>query len=517
MKINIYLLLRISLCFILIPEITTAQNKSIKISPEIAYQKKLRTIVEANPENIKAHQAFIKSFKQNDPSLDMQYKIWINRFPKSFIIPFEIGRAYAMQGNPKAKEYLLKTVKLKPDLAEAWYFLGSDAAGAGDYLTAGDLFAKAIKANPKKAEYRFSYAYSFRNSEHSKYDSLMLDVAFRFVNTDIGAIALVNLASNAESQSEKIAYYEQLYKRYIKLPTNEALIGMEWYFDLLLNTEPEKAFNLALTIAFETSKAQPSWAYRVNVSRNILHSKYLLKNNKYFEANEVLKKIELKNILYAVSIDAEETLLLLKAEVADAMSQTKAAYDSLVIYYSKKPSDKLYEAIISYAKKLEIDQNQVNCEIKNLRQQGAELATDFSLEQYLTEEKISLSDFKGKVVLLTYWFPGCWPCRIEFPHFETVIKRFNNQEVAYLAINTEKSQDDYVVPYMKSNGYSFIPLRDQPRDRGNLPAPGVPKNYLIDQQGRIIFSNFRINKNNERMLELMISELLSYSDSETTQ
>lgn len=51
-------------------------------------------------------------------------------------------------------------------------------------------------------------------------------------------------------------------------------------------------------------------------------------------------------------------------------------------------------------------------------------------------------------------------------------------------------------------------LRDDPkRNKGNLSASGAPTNYLVDQTGRIIFSHFHINDQNERTLELMISEL----------
>ena len=61
---------------------------------------------------------------------------------------------------------------------------------------------------------------------------------------------------------------------------------------------------------------------------------------------------------------------------------------------------------------------------------------------------------------------------------------------------------------MKSSGYSFIPLKDEEDKRGNLVAPGAPTNYLIDGNGRIIFKNFRTDGNNERVLELMISETI---------
>ncbi len=66
-----------------------------------------------------------------------------------------------------------------------------------------------------------------------------------------------------------------------------------------------------------------------------------------------------------------------------------------------------------------------------------------------------------------------------------------------------------MIPFLKSSGYTFTPLaEDEKRDKGNLPSPGAPTNYLIDQDGRIIYSNFMIHGDNERMLELMIESML---------
>ena len=63
---------------------------------------------------------------------------------------------------------------------------------------------------------------------------------------------------------------------------------------------------------------------------------------------------------------------------------------------------------------------------------------------------------------------------------------------------------------MKSSGYSFIPLKDNdkwvkgPLDNRNA----APVNFLIDQEGKIIFSNFRTDNKNEATLKMMINSLL---------
>lgn len=62
---------------------------------------------------------------------------------------------------------------------------------------------------------------------------------------------------------------------------------------------------------------------------------------------------------------------------------------------------------------------------------------------------------------------------------------------------------------MKSSGYTFIPLQNDPKwDKGTLYASGAPVNFLIDRQGRIVFSQFFINEENYDMFETMIAEMI---------
>ena len=91
------------------------------------------------------------------------------------------------------------------------------------------------------------------------------------------------------------------------------------------------------------------------------------------------------------------------------------------------------------------------------------------------------------------------------------MKKFKGEKFVYLGINITAEQDDYVVPFMKSSGYSFIPLKDNdkwvkgPLDNRNA----APVNFLIDQEGKIIYSNFRTDGHNEATLELMINSVLN--------
>ena len=262
----------------------------------------------------------------------------------------------------------------------------------------------------------------------------------------------------------------------------------------MLFINPQKALEIA---------QRQNLTSRIELANTVINATNLLNEHNPDSANTLIQQVQVRDA------DLTEPLLLLKTKIADAAHHTLAAYDSLARYYSKHPGDTVRKMMFYYGSKLGLGNEQIEARIAGLRDSTAKIATDFSLYNYLTKTNVSLASYRGKVILLTYWFPGCGPCRAEFPHFENVIRKINSKDLIYVGINTIPSQSDYVIPFLKSTGYSFVPLKDlENRNKGTLPSPYAPVNYLIDQKGRIIYANFMINEKNERMLELMITELL---------
>ena len=79
-----------------------------------------------------------------------------------------------------------------------------------------------------------------------------------------------------------------------------------------------------------------------------------------------------------------------------------------------------------------------------------------------------------------------------------------------MGVNIIRKQDDYALPFLEKTDYSSLPLKDEPfKDKGTLGIQGAPTNFLIDHEGNIVFKNFIISQDNEKMLELMINELVN--------
>lgn len=466
---------------------------------------KLRTAVEANPENLKAHEAYIHGVGIENSALPAQYEKWLKRFPKSAIVPYAIGAAYTDEESPKAKPYLLKAVKANPKLAKAWSDLWIDAERWGQFDLGQQYLKNAALAEPENPDYAFYYSISFDKTDREKYIQLTNELVKRFPSSERGAQGLYWLGQRSSDISDKLKWFAVLKEKYAPEKFSWSANGMTSYVDLLLKQDPKKAASIAGEMAVRKVEGQ-EWDKLEKAALTISEVKNLIVNKQGQEALNLLKTIKLPRYFRS-----NAAILSMKAVAAETAYGPRAALDSLLISFLKAPSVELKEQIDIYAVKSGLKTSEIEKEISNRLEVNAVQATPFTLKKYLTAGSASLADYKGKVVLLTYWFPGCGPCRGEFPHFENVVRKFHKEAVEYIGINIVPEQDDYVVPFMKSSKYSFTPLADvKDRVKGNLDnRGGAPTNFLIDQNGKIIFSNFRTDGDNEGDLELMINLILN--------
>jgi thiol-disulfide isomerase/thioredoxin len=251
--------------------------------------------------------------------------------------------------------------------------------------------------------------------------------------------------------------------------------------------------------------ASQGFPEKLELAKGVRTIRKLINQKNYADAKKEIANLKLPRYSGVVNM-----ITLLKSEVMDAAGSTKSAYDSLLVIEAKMPADDINAAIIRYGKRLGKDAEQTEKDIWAIRNNTSKPAPPFELGLYTSTKKVKLEDYKGKVVLLTFWFPGCGPCRGEMPHFQNVVDKFDTNRLAYLGINVLPDQDEYVLPFMKNTKFSFTPLRGTSDwAQKTYHVRGEPTNFLIDQDGKIIYSDFMINANNERMLELMIYSILN--------
>lgn len=140
-----------------------------------------------------------------------------------------------------------------------------------------------------------------------------------------------------------------------------------------------------------------------------------------------------------------------------------------------------------------------------------EMAPDFTVT--LTDGKqMSLSSFRGKVVMLQFTASWCGVCRKEMPFIEKDIwlKHKNNSDFALIGIDRDEPLDK-VLAFAKATGVTYPLGLDPAADifaKYALRESGITRNVLIDKEGKIVKLTRLYNEEEFASLVQMINRML---------
>jgi peroxiredoxin len=107
---------------------------------------------------------------------------------------------------------------------------------------------------------------------------------------------------------------------------------------------------------------------------------------------------------------------------------------------------------------------------------------------------VSLSQFKGKYVLVDFWASWCGPCRKENPNVVAAFKKYSNKNFTIVGVSLDKEKADWLQA-IKDDGLIWNHMSDLKQwQSAAVPAykfEGIPFNVLLDTTGKIIASNLR--------------------------
>ena len=98
-------------------------------------------------------------------------------------------------------------------------------------------------------------------------------------------------------------------------------------------------------------------------------------------------------------------------------------------------------------------------------------------------KKVSLKDFRGKVVFLNFWASWCEPCREEMPAMERLYQEFKDKRFVVFAVNVKDRKQD-AIDFAKKFKLTYPVALDPEGQVGLLyGAWGLPTTYLIGPKG----------------------------------
>ena len=119
-----------------------------------------------------------------------------------------------------------------------------------------------------------------------------------------------------------------------------------------------------------------------------------------------------------------------------------------------------------------------------IQDSNSSLAPDFTLLS-TDFKQVSLSHYRGKIVLLDFWATWCKSCQEEIPIFIDLYDQYHDQGFEMVGISIDSERLKTVNPFIKKLGVNYTILLGEPdlMDKYNIVA--IPTAVLIDQSGKI--------------------------------
>lgn len=218
-------------------------------------------------------------------------------------------------------------------------------------------------------------------------------------------------------------------------------------------------------------------------TQNAIRTEYQNLNQKYIEGLKSFIRTHPKSAVagYVIYSDFNNPNIPLK-EVEEALSYIdKSVAETKFIKLANKRIDLIRGTTVGYT------------------------ANNFS--QTSTDgKKVSLSDFKGKYVLIDFWASWCRPCRMENPNVVAAYNRFKNKGFTVLGVSMDSNRDPWLAAIQQDNlTWTHVSdLKGWGNEVGKLyGVTGIPQNYLIDKEGKIVAKDLRGPALDEKLAEII--------------
>lgn len=213
----------------------------------------------------------------------------------------------------------------------------------------------------------------------------------------------------------------------------------------------------------------------------------------YFAKNNYCDAIS--SIQSAIGVDQNQNdkMFLLKGDIWFRLSNYLLAEESYLKAWnlgSKNAKDKILNCYkithnnINNFEEYFAEKTKTNSNDLTKKDSQLELAPDFEAT-LLNGKKISSKDYKGKIIVLNFWFTGCGPCKQEIPELNELVKQYKNKNVVFLACALDDDKQ-LLNKYLKQNPFSYGIIPDARKIVAEYKVSSYPTHIIVDKDGNII-------------------------------
>lgn len=143
-------------------------------------------------------------------------------------------------------------------------------------------------------------------------------------------------------------------------------------------------------------------------------------------------------------------------------------------------------------------------ETQSALQPGREFP-DFSVTD-VAGKPLSVSQYRGKVVLIDFWATWCPPCVAEMPHVIAAYQKYHEKGFEVIGISLDR-QKDALLKYIEKNKMTWPQYYDGDKPEASLAdkygIESIPTTYLVDKDGKIVATNLRGDALEEQLAKLL--------------
>jgi thiol-disulfide isomerase/thioredoxin len=200
-------------------------------------------------------------------------------------------------------------------------------------------------------------------------------------------------------------------------------------------------------------------------------------------------KVVLANTLAHLATEGQDNLDVIQQVATTLSSSLKETPIPSTNGKPSPPYDELAKLVRYEGVTSDLDDPQYTQSMDLLKANDAEAEKlDFTLEglnlKPLGVKKVTLSQFRGKIVVVNFWATWCPPCRAEMPDLAAIYDHFKDQMVVFSITDEEPFK---VASFVSAGGLKYPILLDPGRKVNNeFHVDGIPQTFVYDRDGKLV-------------------------------